>query len=305
MVEELTRRGCRSIFVPRSAEYDLREQSSVLKLFEKSRPQIVLHLAARCGGIGANRRSPATFFYDNAMMGLQVMEVARRFEVRKFVALGTVCAYPKNTPVPFRESDLWNGYPEDSNAPYGLAKKMSLVQAQAYRDQYAFDAIYLLPVNLFGPRDNFDLQDSHVIPALIRKCIDAERRGEREIVLWGDGSATREFLYVEEAARGIVLAAANYSGREPVNLGAGQEISIRDLADKVVRLTGYSGSIRWDAAQPNGQARRRLDVERAAECFGFRAEFDFDEALGKTIHWYRTRAPLIPNRAMELVDHDP
>lgn len=291
VVEELRRHGCKEITVPRSSEYDLREKPAIQKLFEKTKPTVVIHLAAVVGGIGANRRNPGRFFYDNAIMGVELMEQARLRGVDKFVAIGTICAYPKHTPVPFQEENLWTGYPEETNAPYGLAKKMMLVQAQAYRDQYGYNAIYLLPVNLYGPKDRFDLEDSHVIPALIRKCIDAKRQGASEILLWGDGTPTREFLYVEDAARGIVMAAQDYDGRDPVNLGSGKEISVRELAEKIAKQTGFAGKIRWDTHQPNGQPRRCLDTRRAEEHFGFKATYSLDDGLGKTIEWYLAQSP--------------
>ncbi|HXG51587.1 MAG TPA: GDP-L-fucose synthase [candidate division Zixibacteria bacterium] len=286
VAEKLRERGCRDIAVPRSREFDLRDRDAIVRLFEQSRPQVVIHLAAVVGGIGANRANPGRFFYDNAIMGIQLMEYARRYGVKKFVAVGTVCAYPKFTPVPFKEDDLWNGYPEETNAPYGLAKKMLLVQAQAYRAQYGFNAIYLLPVNLYGPRDNFDLDSSHVIPAMIRKCVEAKRAGAQEIVLWGDGSPTREFLYVEDAAEGILLGAERYDGGDPVNLGSGQEISIRDLARLIAAEVGFTGKIVWDTSKPNGQPRRCLDVSRAEKLFGFRAACPFAEGIRRTVSWY-------------------
>jgi GDP-L-fucose synthase len=289
VVEGLRARGCREVFVPRSREYDLREKEAVMRLYEEARPDLVIHLAAVVGGIGANRAHPGRFFYDNLIMGALLMEYARQFGVPKFVAVGTICAYPKFTPVPFKEEDLWNGYPEETNAPYGLAKKMLLVQAQAYRQEYGYRAIYLLPVNLYGPRDNFDPETSHVIPALIRKCVEAGQRGEREVVVWGDGSPTREFLYVEDAAEGILLAAERYDDPEPVNLGSGVEVSIRDLVEKVRGLTGFEGQVRWDTTRPNGQPRRCLDVTRARERFGFSARTSLDEGLRRTIQWYRER----------------
>lgn len=286
LVRKLEQRGCRNVFVPRSFQYDLRQRTAIQEVLTLSRPDIVFHLAAVVGGIGANRAYPGTFFYDNLIMGIQVMEEARQAGVSKFVAVGTVCAYPKFTPVPFREDDLWNGYPEETNAPYGLAKKMLLVQAQAYRAQYGFNAIYLLPTNLYGPGDRFDLETAHVIPALIRKCIEARDRGAEEIVLWGDGSPTREFLYVEDAADGLILAAERYDGPEPVNLGSGFEISIKDLANLIARYVGFSGKIAWDTSMPNGQPRRRLDTRRAKELFGFQATVPFEEGLRRTINWY-------------------
>jgi GDP-L-fucose synthase len=286
VVEKLNERGCRDLFVPRSKEHDLRERDVIVRLFQETRPQIVIHLAAVVGGIGANCANPGRFFYDNAIMGIQLMEYARLKGVEKFVAIGTVCAYPKFTPVPFKEDDLWNGYPEETNAPYGLAKKMLLVQAQAYRTQYGFNAIYLLPVNLYGPRDNFDLDSSHVIPAIIRKCVDAKRARTQEIVLWGDGSPTREFLYVEDAAEGILIGAERYDGDQPVNLGSGEEISIRDLADLIAKEVGFAGNIVWDTSKPNGQPRRCLDVSRAEQLFGFRAACSLKDGIRRTVAWY-------------------
>jgi len=291
VVEKLRARGCHDIFVPRSKEYDLRDRDAIRRMYQDAQPDLVIHLAAVVGGIGANRANPGRFFYDNAIMGIQLMEYARQFNVPKFVAVGTICAYPKFTPVPFKEDDLWNGYPEETNAPYGLAKKMMLVQAQAYRAQYGFNAIYLLPVNLYGPRDNFDLETSHVIPALIRKCAEAIREGKDEIVLWGDGSPTREFLYVEDAAEGILLAAERYDGELPVNLGSGHEIAIRDLANLVAREMGFRGRITWDTSKPNGQPRRCLDVSRAERLFGFRAQTPFEDGLKRTIAWYLNEHP--------------
>jgi GDP-L-fucose synthase len=286
VVAKLTERGYANIVVPRSREFDLRHEVEIRHLFETSKPRFIIHLAAVVGGIGANQANPGKFFYDNAIMGIQLMELARQYDVEKFVAVGTICAYPKFTPVPFREDDLWSGYPEETNAPYGLAKKMMLVQAQAYRQQYGFNAIYLLPVNLYGPGDNFDPSSSHVIPALIKKCLDAKKRNDREIVVWGDGSATREFLYVDDAAEGIVTALEKFNGPEPVNIGAGFEISIKDLIQLIVKLSGYGGKIVWDTTKPNGQPRRMLDTNRAAEKFGFKASTDFETGLRKTIAWY-------------------
>jgi GDP-L-fucose synthase len=287
VVERLRERGCKEIMVPRSKEHDLRDLDVIVGLYEKIRPHVVIHLAAVVGGIGANRANPGRFFYDNAIMGIQLMEYARQHSVEKFVAIGTVCAYPKFTPAPFKEDDLWNGYPEETNAPYGLAKKMLLVQAQAYRAQYGFNAIYLLPVNLYGPRDNFDLDSSHVIPAMVRKCLEAKQAGSQEIVLWGDGSPTREFLYVEDAAEGILLGAERYNGEQPVNLGSGQEISILELARLIAEETGFTGKIVWDATKPNGQPRRCLDVSRAQEFFGFRSKHSLGEGIRQTIAWFR------------------
>jgi GDP-L-fucose synthase len=294
VVEKLRDRGCPNSVIPRAEEYDLRDRDAVIRLYQEARPHIVIHLAAVVGGIGANRANPGRFFYDNAIMSIELMEYARRFGVEKFVAVGTVCAYPKFSPVPFREHDLWNGYPEETNAPYGLAKKMSLVQAQAYRAQYGFNAIYLLPVNLYGPRDNFDLETSHVIPALIRKCVEAKENGSREIVLWGDGSPTREFLYVDDAAEGLLLATERYDGDQPVNLGTGDEIAIRDLAQMIASEVGFRGEIVWDATKPNGQPRRCLDVSQAEQLFGFRAVRPLREGISKTVAWFqdsRSRSP--------------
>lgn len=294
VVEKLRERDwVGEIFVPRSHEYDLREKEAVIRMYEDARPHIVIHLAGIVGGIGANRASPGQFFYDNLMMGVQTMHYAYLYGVEKFVAIGTVCAYPKFTPVPFREEHLWDGYPEETNAPYGLAKKMLLVQAQAYRQQYGFNAIYLLPVNLYGPRDNFDLDTSHVIPALIRKFIEAQERANADptytptVTIWGDGSPTREFLYVEDCAEAIVLATERYSKPDPVNIGAGFEISIKDLAELIAQLTGFSGEIIWDTSKPNGQPRRCLDTTRAEQEFGFKAKVGFEEGLRRTIEWYR------------------
>ncbi len=283
----LRERGAKEIFVPQFEQYDLVKPEDVKRVLADGKPDVILHLAAHVGGIGANREHPAEFFYDNLMMGVQLMHEAWKAGVAKFVAIGTVCAYPKFTPVPFKEDDLWNGYPEETNAPYGLAKKMLLVMAQSYRQQYGFNAIFLLPVNLYGPGDNFDLQSSHVIPAMIRKFIEAQENGRGEVVLWGDGSPTREFIYVEDAAAGIVRAAEVYDGPEPVNLGSGYEISIRDLASLIARLTGYQGQVVWDTSKPNGQPRRALDTSRAKAYFGFEAATSFEEGLRRTIDWYR------------------
>src|SRR5437870_239839 len=289
VVEALHARGCREISVPRSRDYDLRESDDIARLYDRTRPQVVVHLAAVVGGIGANRANPGRFFYDNAIMGLQLMEYARRLGVEKFIAVGTVCAYPKVTPVPFKEEDLWNGYPEDTNAPYGIAKKMLLVQGQAYRAQYGFNAIHLLPVNLYGPGDNFDPELSHVIPALIRKCLEAAECGAGQIECWGDGSPTREFLFVEDCAEAIVLATERFDGAEPVNVGTGQEITIKELAELIATLAGFGGALRWDTGRPNGQPRRCLDTTRAERLFGFRAHTDFVAGLTRTIAWYRGR----------------
>ena len=287
VVARLTAMGCQSVSAPRSAAYDLRDQAAVVRLLDATRPQLVIHLAAIVGGIGANRARPGEFFYDNLMMGAQLMEQARLFGVKKFVSTGTICSYPSTTPVPFREDDLWNGYPEETNAPYGLAKKMLLVQGQAYRQQYGFNAVHLLPVNLFGPGDNFDPRSTHVIPALITKCIDAVESNASEIVVWGDGTPTREFLYVEDAAEAVVLAAEHYDLPEPVNIGSGDEIAIRDLVALIARLTGYTGAVRWDTERPNGQLRRRLDTTRAEAAFGFRARVGLEAGLRRMIEWYR------------------
>jgi GDP-L-fucose synthase len=286
VVEALRAAGCADVFVPRSREYDLREKSHAEKLFREAKPDIFIHLAAVVGGIGANRSNPGKFFYDNATMGINCIEAARVAGIEKFVCAGTICSYPKFTPVPFREDELWNGYPEETNAPYGLAKKMLLVQLQAYRQQYGLNGIYLTPVNLYGPRDNFDLESSHVIPALIRKCIEARAARAGEIVAWGTGAATREFLYVEDAAEAIVAAAEKYEKADPVNLGSGQEISIRALLEQISEACEYRGAIRWDATKPDGQPRRCLDTTRAAKEFGWRASTPFRDGLRKTIAWY-------------------
>jgi GDP-L-fucose synthase len=300
VVERLQLAGVTEIFVPRRSEFDLRDRASIRAALERGRPDVVIHLAARVGGIGANRANPGSFFYDNAIMGIELMEQARQYDVRKFVAVGTVCAYPKFTPVPFREEDLWNGYPEETNAPYGLAKKMLLVQGQAYRAQYGFNAIYLLPVNIYGPGDNFDPSGSHVIPALIKKCVDARNDELPFIEVWGTGRASREFLYVDDAAEGIVLATEKYDGPEPVNLGVGHEISIRELVLLIVKLTGYRGEIRWDTSKPDGQPRRALDTSKARELFGFQARATFEEGLRETINWYlqASRSGALPSAAI-------
>ncbi len=287
VVRELEACGAKEVFIPTLEAYDLRREADVQRMYQDFPATMVIHLAATVGGIGINREHPGSFFYDNLMMGVHTMEYARQTGVDKFVAIGTICAYPKFTPVPFKEDDLWNGYPEETNAPYGLAKKMLLVQAQSYRQEYGFNAVYLLPVNLYGPGDNFDPRSSHVIPALIKKCVDAQEAGEKQIVAWGDGSPTREFLYVEDAARGIVMAAQNYNDPDPVNLGSSNEISIRDLVNLVVELTGFEGDVVWDTSKPNGQPRRKLDVTRAKERFGFESTTDFREGLQRTIAWYR------------------
>ncbi len=286
VVHKLRERGVESIVVPRSVTCDLRREENIRRLLSEARPDIIVHLAAVVGGIGANRQNPGRFFYDNLIMGAQLMEQARLHGVAKSVVLGTVCSYPKFAPAPFREEHLWDGYPEETNAPYGLAKKMLLVQSQAYRQQYGFNSIFLMPVNLYGPGDNFDPQSSHVIPALIRKCFEALERGEQRIVCWGDGSATREFLFVDDCAEAIVLATERYDESEPVNIGTGSEILIRELASIIARLVGFRREIVWDTSQPNGQPRRRLDVSRAEKAFGFRARKDFVEGLRETVEWY-------------------
>ena len=290
VVERLRARGLDPV-VPRRRDYDLTGYTDVVRLFEEARPELVLHLAAEVGGIGANRANPGRYWYANLLMGVHVLEQCRLTGVGKVVMLGTICEYPKFTPVPFHEDALWNGYPEETNAPYGVAKKSLLVGGQTYREQYGLNTLHLLPVNLYGPRDNFDLETSHVIPALIRKMVEAGERGEREIVLWGDGSPTREFLYVEDCADGILLAMDGYDGSEPVNLGTGAEISIRALAELIGELTGFDGEIVWDTSKPNGQPRRALDTSRAEELFGFRASTPLREGLERTVAWYRTAAP--------------
>ena len=286
VVRRLKERGCTHVMVPRFQHYDLRDRDAIVRLYKEAAPHMVIHLAAVVGGIGANRMNPGRFFYDNAIMGIQLMEYARQFSVEKFVAIGTVYAYPKFTPVPFKEDDLWNGYPEETNAPYGLAKKMILAQAQAYRAQYGFNAIYLLPVNLYGPRDNFDLETSHVIPALIRKCVEAKEQKQEEVVLWGDGSPTREFLYVDDAAEGIIMASESYNGDQPVNLGSGKEITIKALAEMIALEVGFDGRIIWDSTRPNGQPRRSLDVTKAKEAFGFQATCDLRHGIERTVAWF-------------------
>jgi len=287
LVEKLRGCGCEKIFVPLIEKYNLVDIEAIKKLYRDAKPDIVIHLAAVVGGIGANRDNPGKFFYDNIMMGVQMMEQGRQFRIERFVALGTICCYPKFTPVPFKEEDLWNGYPEETNAPYGLAKKMLLVQSQAYRQQYGFNSIFLMPVNLYGPGDNFDPKSSHVIPALIKKCFDAIKSGDKEIVVWGTGKPTREFLYVEDAAEGILLAAEKYNKSEPVNLGAGFEISIKDLAELIAKLMGFTDKITWDKSKPDGQPRRCLDTSKAEKEFGFKAKTLFKEGLRETIEWYR------------------
>ena len=289
VVQRLEATGCTEIFVPRSADYDLRRLDAVQQLYSDARPDVVIHMAARVGGIGANREKPGEFFYDNLLMGVYTLEMGRQQGIEKFVSIGTVCAYPKFTPVPFKEDDLWIGYPEETNAPYGLAKKMLLVQGQAYREQYGTNAIYLLPTNLYGPEDNFDPASSHVIPALIKKCFDASERGDASISVWGTGSASREFLYVDDAAEGIVLAAQRYNSPEPVNLGAQSEVRIAELVPLIADLTGFRGRIEWDASKPDGQPRRSLDTQRARDAFGFTARTNFREGLQRTIEWYRAK----------------
>lgn len=286
VVDGLHRRGATDVIVPRSREYDLTDRGAVRRLLEAAKPDVVFHLAARVGGIGANRANPGLFLFDNAMMGLHVIEEARLAKVGKVIVAGTICAYPKFAPIPFREDDMWNGYPEETNAPYGVAKKLLLVQAQAYREQYGLDTVMLFPVNMYGPRDNFDLQTSHVIPAMIRKFITAKELGEPSVTLWGDGTPTREFIYVEDAAEGMILAGERYDSSEPVNLGSGVEISIAELARVIARAVNFTGSIVWDTSQPNGQPRRRLDVTRAQERFGFTAKTSFADGLAKTVAWY-------------------
>jgi GDP-L-fucose synthase len=287
VVEKLNTRGA-EVFIPKIEDYDLTKIDSIEKMLDDSKPDIIIHLAAQVGGIGANREHPAEFFYNNLMMGVQLIHAAWQRKVSKFVALGTICAYPKFTPVPFKEDDLWGGYPEETNAPYGLAKKMLLVQSQAYRQQYGYNSIFLMPVNLYGPRDNFNPESSHVIPALICKCLEAKAAGAPSIEVWGDGTPTREFLYVEDAAEGILLATEKYNGSEPVNLGSGMEISIKDLVTLIARLCEYKGQIVWNKDKPNGQPRRRLDVSRAEREFGFKAQVGFEEGLRRTIEWYES-----------------
>jgi GDP-L-fucose synthase len=287
VTDGLKKRGCRNILIPKIEDYDLVNIDDINRMYDNMQPDIVIHLAAVVGGIGANRAHPGEFFYKNLMMGVQLIEQARHRNIEKFVAIGTVCAYPKFTPVPFREENIWDGYPEETNAPYGLAKKMLLVQSQAYREEYGFNSIFLLPVNLYGPGDNFNPESSHVIPALIKKCIDAIDEGRNYIECWGTGSASREFIYAADAAEGIVLATEHYNKSEPVNIGAGFEISIKELVQKIAKLTGFTGEIRWDTTKPDGQPRRKLDVSKAREFFGFEAKTSFDEGLKSTIEWYR------------------
>ncbi|CAN5169055.1 GDP-L-fucose synthase [soil metagenome] len=291
VVNELKQRGYSNIVVPRSREYDLTEQDQVRKLISDVKPQLIIHLAAVVGGIGANRENPGKYFYDNLIMGVMLIEESRRAGVEKIVSVGTICSYPKFTPIPFKEEDLWIGYPEETNAPYGLAKKMLLVQSQAYRDQYNFNGVYLMPVNLYGPGDNFDHASSHVIPALIRKCLEAKAANASAVELWGDGSPTREFLYVSDAARGIVTAAEDYNGSDPVNLGSGWEVTIKDLAEQIAKLVGFDGKVVWDVTKPNGQPRRRLDTTKAEQLFGFKAQTSLADGLEKTISWYLSQSP--------------
>jgi GDP-L-fucose synthase len=293
VVEQLRAKGCHQIVVPRSQDYDLVQMDAVEQLYSDAKPDLVIHLAARVGGIGANQANPGRFFYDNLMMGAQLIEVGRQQGLKKFVATGTICAYPKFAPIPFKEDDIWNGYPEETNAPYGLAKKMMLAQSQAYRQQYGFNSIVLFPVNLYGPRDNFDLETSHVIPALIRKCAAANEEGRACITLWGDGSPTREFLYVEDAAEGILLAAEQYNGDLPVNLGTGEEVRIHDLATIIAAEVGFTGQIQWDTTKPNGQPRRCLDVSRAKQLFGFQARYALRDGLKKTVQWFQANSQSI------------
>ena len=286
VLEGLAARGCSRIIAPRSQEVDLTQVSEVVRLLDETEAELIIHLAAVVGGIGANRRQPGRFFYENLVMGVHLIEEARRRKVRKFVCIGTICAYPKRPPIPFREENLWDGYPEETNAPYGLAKKALLVQLQAYREEYGFNGIYLLPVNLYGPRDDFNLETGHVIPHMVRRFIEARRNGEKVVTLWGDGSPTREFLFVDDAADGILRASEFYDSPDPVNLGTGVEISIKELAQKITVLLGFEGEIRWDSSMPNGQPRRVVDVSRAKEGFGFQAKVHFDEGLRRTVEWY-------------------
>ncbi len=287
--KKLEDRGVKEIFIPKIEDYDLVQKSSINQMLDDSKPDIIIHLAAQVGGIGANLLHPADFFYDNLMMGVQLIHEAYLRKIEKFVALGTICAYPKFAPTPFKEEDIWEGYPEETNAPYGLAKKMLLVQSQAYRQQYGFNSIFLLPVNLYGPRDNFRPESSHVIPALIKKCLEAKANNAPSIEVWGDGSPTREFLFVEDAAEGILLATEKYNKSEPVNLGSGMEISIKDLVTLIAKLTGFQGDLVWDTTKPNGQPRRQLSVERACKEFGFKAQVGFEEGLRRTIDWYQAK----------------
>lgn len=291
VVELLREQGCKDVFIPRSRQYDLRDKEMVSGLLQEIQPNVVIHLAGVVGGIGANQQNPGKFFYENAAMGIHLIEESRRHGLEKFVCVGTVCSYPENTPVPFREKELWTGYPEVTNAPYGIAKRMLLVQLQAYRQEYGFNGIYLIPVNLYGPGDDFDLETSHVIPSMIRKFVEAEETSAPNVTLWGTGKASREFLYVEDCARGILMAGELYEGSDPVNLGTGQEITIAELAEKIRALVGYQGGIIWDASRPDGQPRRRLDVSRAKKAFGFTARMDFDEGLSRTLEWFLSQRP--------------
>jgi len=288
IVNKLRKSGCKDIFIPKIEDYNLTREKDIIRALKDSNPQIVIHLAAIVGGIGANRENPGRFFYENAIMGIQLMEQARLFGVEKFTALGTICCYPKFTPVPFKEENLWDGYPEETNAPYGLAKKMLLVQSQAYRQQYGFNSIFLMPVNLYGPGDNFDPRSSHVIPALIKKCVDATKKNEKEIVVWGTGNASREFLYVDDAADAIILATERYNKSDPVNIGAGFEIKIKDIVKLIAKFTDFNGDIVWDKTKPDGQPRRMLDTSKAKNEFGFKAKTGFEEGLKKTVDWYKT-----------------
>lgn len=289
LIADLKNQGCTDVFVPRKRDYDLTEQSAVERLYEDAKPDLVFHLAAQVGGIGANQHNPGRFFYDNLQMGVHLIEVGRRVGVEKLVIAGTICAYPKHTPIPFREEELWNGYPEETNAPYGIAKKALLVMSEAYRQQYGLNSIVLFPVNLYGPHDNFDLESSHVIPAMIRKCVDAQREGKQTVTFWGDGSPTREFLYVEDCARAFSLAAEQYDSSHAINVGAGFEISMQDLASKIAAATSFTGEIIWDTTKPNGQPRRMLNTERAKQHFGFSAQTEFNDGLQRTISWYSSQ----------------
>ena len=302
VVATLRDRGCDNVFVPRSANFDLREKDAIQRMLDRARPDVLIHLAATVGGIGANRDNPGKFFYDNAIMGIQLIESARQSGVEKFVCVGTICAYPKLAPVPFREDDLWNGYPEEVTGPYGLAKKMLLVQLQSYRQQYDFNGIYLLPVNLYGPEDDFDPEHSHVAAALIRRFVEAKRDGISEVVAWGTGKASREFLYVDDAAEGIVLATERYEGPEPVNLGTGDEVTIKDLVYQIKELVGYEGRVVWDTSKPDGQPRRNLDVSRAIREFGVEAKMPLSEGLKATIQWYEDQSGPVPASATGAKD---
>jgi GDP-L-fucose synthase len=294
VVDALRKRGCEDLVLPRKRDYDLTTAEAIERLFEEHRPQVLLHLAAVVGGIGANEHNPGLFFYENAIMGIQLLEYARRYEIEKTLVVGTICAYPKFAQIPFREETIWDGYPEETNAPYGIAKKALLVQSQAYRQQYGMNSIYILPVNLYGPHDNFDLETSHVIPALVRKALAAKERGDDQMVCWGDGSPTREFLYAEDCAEGLLLATERYNGSEPVNLGSGFEISIKELVETVNELVGYEGKVVWDTSRPNGQPRRKLDTQRAEEYFGFKSQTNLREGIRRTIEWYRAQESLVP-----------